>query len=276
MKKVLYIILAFALLCSCAQKQKPKVVSTLLGVPEYLVEEHIVECITRAQGLSLPDGQKEIEYLFDRINSEEESDTTKHAYIRLTEIVCNYLYDPNSPLRDEDLYYSFLKKMIDSPHTSKDILPAYKYEMSVCALNPRESQASDFVFKTPDGKLLRLYDIKAGHTILFFSNPGCQACKDIIQTIESAQFLEEMISKGELSIVNVYVDRELDEWRAYLDNYPTSWINGYDPNYVIREDVLYNLRAIPSVYLLDEDKTVLLKDADIVKVINYLYTLNQY
>ena len=43
--------------------------------------------------------------------------------------------------------------------------------------------------------------------------------------------------------------------------YPDEWYNGYDPNLVIRNDMLYNIRAIPSLYLLDEDKRVILKDA---------------
>jgi hypothetical protein len=43
--------------------------------------------------------------------------------------------------------------------------------------------------------------------------------------------------------------------------YPEEWYNGFDPDFAIRNETLYNVRAIPSLYLLDKDKTVLLKDA---------------
>ena len=69
-----------------------------------------------------------------------------------------------------------------------------------------------------------------------------------------------MISSGALAVVNVYIDSDLDDWKAYAVNYPTAWFSGYDPDYAIRTDLLYAVRAIPSLYLLDADKNVLLKD----------------
>ena len=41
---------------------------------------------------------------------------------------------------------------------------------------------------------------------------------------------------------------------------PAGWINGYDNGMVITEKRLYNLSAIPSLYLLDSQKRVLIKD----------------
>jgi hypothetical protein len=55
--------------------------------------------------------------------------------------------------------------------------------------------------------------------------------------------------------------------------YPDKWYNGFDPDLVIRGESLYNVRAIPSLYLLDEDKTVLMKDAPEKKVFDYLNRL---
>ena len=43
---------------------------------------------------------------------------------------------------------------------------------------------------------------------------------------------------------------------------PSHWLSGYDPDGVIRADNIYYVRAIPSVYLLDGEKRILMKDAD--------------
>jgi hypothetical protein len=43
--------------------------------------------------------------------------------------------------------------------------------------------------------------------------------------------------------------------------YPEEWYNGFDPDYVLREGDIYHIRAIPSLYLLDKEKRVILKDA---------------
>ena len=52
--------------------------------------------------------------------------------------------------------------------------------------------------------------------------------------------------------------------------YPEEWYNGFDPDSVIRTDVLYNVRAIPSLYILDKDKTVVMKDAVTEKVMSFI------
>ena len=41
-------------------------------------------------------------------------------------------------------------------------------------------------------------------------------------------------------------------------------------DYTIRKDLTYNVRAIPSLYVLDKDKKVVMKDAPVEKVIPYL------
>ena len=49
--------------------------------------------------------------------------------------------------------------------------------------------------------------------------------------------------------------------------------NGYDHNYAIRTDLIYNVRGIPSIYLLDAEKTVLMKDATPERVLTALANL---
>ena len=46
--------------------------------------------------------------------------------------------------------------------------------------------------------------------------------------------------------------------------------NGYDKKLVIKEKNLYDLKAIPTLYLLDKDKKVLLKDATVAQIDQYL------
>ena len=71
--------------------------------------------------------------------------------------------------------------------------------------------------------------------------------------------------------MNVYIDEDLKSWREYMPVYPREWLNGYDASHIIREDVLYCVRAIPSLYLLDSDKRILLKDPPLDRVLQALY-----
>ena len=55
--------------------------------------------------------------------------------------------------------------------------------------------------------------------------------------------------------------------------YPKEWLNGYDAAHILRQDQLYCIRAIPSLYLLDAEKRILLKDAPLDRVQEALYSL---
>jgi len=51
---------------------------------------------------------------------------------------------------------------------------------------------------------------------------------------------------------------------------PASWINSYDSAVSLKNDEIYDLKAIPTLYLLDKDKKVVLKDVTFNQVENYL------
>lgn len=213
---------------------------------------------------------KSVETLFRRITAVESADTSSNVFENLSRLTTLYLYDPNSPYRDEDLYLPFVSSLAHSRFTPEDKRPGYAYDARMCSLNRVGTKAADFKFRDKNGREYSLYGIDAEYVILFFSNPGCTACKEIIDALQGNVKAEAMIRSGRLAVLNIYIDSDLDEWRKYMPIYPDDWYNGYDPDYVIRTDVLYNVRAIPSLYLLDGDKTVLMKDAPQEKLFFWL------
>lgn len=275
---------------------------TINGVPAEVVEEHfatyagVLTEFVSAQGITAlaatqDDGssasvsplasattaaaaaaiaRKGITSMFRKVEAKQLSDTLSNVYDRFAAMANKYFYDPNSPYRCEDLYLPYVQGLAESLLTDPQMVPAYTHDAQMCSLNSIGSQVPDFVFRDIKGRNHRLYDAKADFTLLFFSNPGCEACKEIIETIKGDMGLEYMISSGALAVVNVYIDEDIDAWKAYQDYYPTTWMNGYDPSYSIRQDIKYNVRAIPSLYLLDSGKRVIMKDAPENRVFDYL------
>ena len=86
-------------------------------------------------------------------------------------------------------------------------------------------------------------------------------CKQIQTAIGESQLLNDMLAKGSLKVLAIYPDRDLDAWHEYAPTMPSSWINSYDKGCVIEAERLYDLRAIPAMYLLDSHKTVLVRDS---------------
>lgn len=248
--------------------------STMIGgVLKSEVEQALSNYIGFLGSVDLATAQKYSRGLFDKISAAHLNDSTPHYYPMLTELVSRYMYDPNSPMRDEDIYLPFARALSESPLTPEDMRPAFATEARFCAMNPRGSVAPDFRVRTIRGTEFTLHSVKAEYTMLFFSNPGCTACKEIIDAVMGREYVPGMLEDGTLAVVNVYIDEDLKAWREYEHNYPASWKTGYDPAYIIRGDVLYNVRAIPSLYLLDSEKRVMMKDAPLERVLNFFDNL---
>ncbi len=245
----------------------------VLGVPKAEVEQSLANYLALLDLAPLPDAQKGMERLFNQISDRQKADTACRVYLQMTEIVGRYLYDPNSPLRDEDYYLPFVRAMAASPLTSEKMRTACRYEAAGCAICPRGSVAPDFRIRTAGGRVVRLHGVQARNTVLFFSNPGCQACKEIIDALTGRPYLDRLIASGEVAVMNVYIDEDISAWKAYEPKYPRNWICGYEYEGLIRSERLFDVRAIPSLYLLDADKRIVLKDAPTEKLLARLDTI---
>lgn len=249
--------------------------STLVsGVTRGDVEQKFANWTVILNAVDYSVAAKSVNRLFDRVLACEKKDTASNVFEAMSQIMEKYLYDPNSPMRNEDFYGPYVSRLSQSELVDEGMRTAYAYDAKMCQLNRVGTKASEFRFSDAKGKVRRLYDIKADYTILFFSNPGCTACMDIINALKSFPQVLEGIKSGKLAVLNIYIDEDLKAWKEYMPIYPKEWYNGYDPDYVIRTDVLYNVRAIPSLYLLDKDKNVIMKDAPENRLFDWLNALS--
>ena len=205
----------------------------------------------------------------------EKKDTASNVLEKFTDLVVRYLYDPNSPFRNEDQYAFYASRLSTSEFVDDVLKEKYAREVRLAALNKVGTKAADFMFADARGKMHTLYGIKSELTLLFFSNPGCSACKGIIDVLNGDPVISRLIEQGVMSVLNIYIDEDIEAWRSYMPIYPEKWYNGFDPYFVIRENSLYNVRAIPSLYLLDRDKTVIMKDAPEQRVFELLNRIAQ-
>lgn len=248
----------------------PTDTAMVLGVSKGEFEQALSSYATLMIDAPLEVSRRAAMRMMDLLEARQAEDTTNHCYPLITGLVSKYFYDPNSPLRDEDTYLPFVERMAASVWTHPDSRHAYEFEARMCALNPRGSVAPDFAFRDARGRTHKLSEVKAQNILLFFSNPGCQACKDIEEELKAPVWMEDAIKQGRVAVVSVYIDGEIDKWKAYEPNYPRSWVSGYDPSGKLREDTIYEIRAIPSLYLLDADRKVILKDTPTQRALRYI------
>lgn len=213
-------------------------------------------------GIAQPDKSRaSLTALLNRI----EADTaTYHFFTSLFE---HYFYDPNSPMRNEELYIPVLQHQ--SASLAMDETERFRLadRLRLVLKNRPGERAADFVYTLASGRQGRMYDLHYRWTILFFNNPGCHACRDFMDEMTSSGLIRELLENRSLVILGLYPDEDMTAWHDYAATFPKEWIYSYDKRQAIRDGELYDLKAIPSIYLLDKDKRVVIKDAINVQMV---------
>lgn len=185
-----------------------------------------------------------------------------------------YLYDPESPYMDDQLYLPVIKGVLNSGYLPDSIKPSYEYAYKIASLNMIGTKANNIKYATATGGALKnLYDIKAEFILVYFNNPDCESCRRSLNIMKKNTALTDLVGSGRLKVLSVYPDNDLKMWEKERGQFPPDWIYAHDPTGELNRNTVYILRSIPSCYLLDRDKNVLLKDVNIERVIGELYSL---
>lgn len=200
----------------------------------------------------------------------KKTEQNRRMFDYFTELADKYLYDPNSPMRNEEFYIPVLEAMTASPVLSETEKIRPQARLELAQKNRPGTKALNFTYTLASGATGTLYQCPAEYTLLFINNPGCHACAETIEGLKSSQVISQLVAEKRLKILAVYPDEELEEWHKHRSEFPDEWINGYDKTQSMKMKSLYDLKAIPTLYLLDKNKTVLLKDAPWPVVEEYL------
>jgi thiol-disulfide isomerase/thioredoxin len=200
----------------------------------------------------------------------------KDVFWKFAEIAEKYLYDGNSPARNEELYIPVLRAVLANPALDEWERMRPEEQLRLTLKNRVGDAANDFRYTLASGATGTLYGLRAPFTLLFFNNPGCPTCRSMMDTIAATPYLQNLIEAGTLKVLAVYTDEDLTAWRDYLPQMPEGWIASYDAARTIPTEDLYDLKAIPTLYLLDAGKRVLLKDEmSIPRIEQTIYNLQQ-
>lgn len=182
------------------------------------------------------------------------------ASIRLASRYANlYLNNPNSPVRDETLYLRYLTSLLNQREIPEGTHAKATEEVRKVLLNRPGTVANDFRFIDREGNQSTLHSLRAPRTMLIFYDPECPHCPDILQRIAADTDVNTATDKGDLKVLAVYTEGKRDLWEKTKQELPGNWTVAYDLTGILDAD-LYDIPAMPTVYLLDDDKTVLIKD----------------
>ncbi len=206
-------------------------------------------------GAATPEAQSAVKTMLSRAAVSEE------AYWHFLDLCEHYFYEPNSPMRNDEFFIPAIDHALSSKspldETSKS---RYRTLKKTVERNRPNSIATDFTYTIQSGAQGRMHQIKSEILLLFFYNPGCADCRRVKEMLVASEAVDALHKAGRLKVLAVYPDEDLTEWKKYLSENPKWWISSYDKGAVVMSRNLYDLKAIPTLYLLDGDKRVVLKD----------------
>jgi len=242
---------------SCTMQKKPAVASQS-DMPMDTAVAHIDETkfIEYLQTLSQDDQPAEKERIGIVLDKALNENPASFKYtVSLFE---KYLYNPNSPLRNEELYLIVLQYICRSQVITEAEKIRYSSQLTMLSKNRTGEIATDFEYISATGKKEKLSRIHADYLIIFFNNPDCSDCVRVKKLLSS-------VNNSHVKILSIYPDSDLSVWKK--TSYPSFWINGYNYETI---NQLYDLKAIPTLYLLDRNKRIILKDADVEEIIKFI------
>ena len=195
-----------------------------------------------------------------------QSDTIIIQYI-MNNVIEKYLYEAGSPVRNDSTYLMMLKCLLKDTRVDSLSKIRFRYQARLLSQNVPGSRANDFEFSYSDGRIGDLYTLPELPVLLYFNNPDCEACMQTTQLLAGNEMLNNAIKAKNIQVVTVYVDRDPEIWKSAP--FPFSWTK-VRANHKETLNDLYDLRAIPCLYLLDSQKKVVIKDGLADEILLYL------
>lgn len=130
----------------------------------------------------------------------------------------------------------------------------------VCHAQQRDlEKANDFVYTQVNGVGGTLYTLESEMLLLYFYDPTCEDCHELMEQLNRSGTVCQLIAENRLLILAVYPEEDMDLWMPYTQHVPSNWINGYDQGATINMGGLFLLTSLPTLYLLDREKNIVLR-----------------
>lgn len=167
-------------------------------------------------------------------------------------VAYKYLDDPNSPMRNEELYVLWLESVLARGCLPADMVGSHERRLADARKNRPGSIGADFALITAGGRPSTLHKMLAADTtVVMFYDPDCEHCREVTARLAAAG--------PRFRVLAVAVEGSRELWESTRHNLPREWETAYATE-ALDDEGVYVLPALPALYLIAPDGTVLLKD----------------
>ena len=159
---------------------------------------------------------------------------------RFENLIEHYFEDQLSPVRNDRVYLIFLEEMKNSPCFDETEKERIAFKIKTTNKNLPGDIAINFKFKDENRKEHQLSDYKDQKVILYFYDPDCENCHEV------SAWLKQQTIPADIKVLKMVADNHI----SYI----------------------YSLKNMPTIFLLDKENKVILKDCTAQELIEKIST----
>ena len=147
--------------------------------------------------------------------------------------------------------------------TDKKTLDKLKNRVAMIKPNFLGNNAPHLALWDTLGTEINLSEINAEFTVLYFYDPDCGHCKKKTPVLYDAY--PDLMAKG-VEILAICTGSDEEKWKNFIKKNDLGWINLADLESKTYFKYYYDIRSTPTVYILDQDKKIVLKKIDALDI----------
>ncbi len=131
--------------------------------------------------------------------------------------------------------------------------------------------AVNLMMNDTSGHMQILQTVKAKYTVLIFWEPTCSHCKKEMPLLKA--YYDSLHTAGvSFEVYAIVSEMDSKAWKAFIKEHNLSWINvtAKDAQELATAKYYYDVYSTPTLYLLDENKTIFGKRLDVEGLKGYL------
>lgn len=251
-----FLLAAMALaLCGCSNSEVPDLVFRRKGKCLQLSERQLDRYAGMISRASDDDARKlfDIGYSIADSIALEEVDGTLLVF---ADDIRKRFFDPNSPFRNDRLYSIALDREKECRSWTSFDLKRISWAQKILESNAVGSIVNDIALG--GYRETTLHKLTDRPVVLLLYGEKCDACLNLIDAAGKSGTLLEKSGNGEIRLVSLYVGEDPEEFIGrpqQLDG----WENYFDLLSAMSSEVVFDVRLIPSLYLIASDGTVIVR-----------------